>query len=544
MTQALAEAKFSAHPSPASAGETVPQPQEKALLRFITCGSVDDGKSTLIGRLLYDSSMIADDQMEALDRDSKKFGTQGGALDFALLVDGLAAEREQGITIDVAYRYFKTDKRAFIVADTPGHEQYTRNMATGASTADVAVILVDARKSILPQTRRHSFIVSMLGVRDVIVAINKMDLVDYSEARFNEIVAAYRDMAQGLNFRTIAPLPISALNGDNITTLSENTPWFQGAALLSLLETIDASGAELAEGAFRFPVQWVNRPNLDFRGFSGWVASGSVKVGDAVASMPSGRESRVKRIVTQDGDLDRAIAGQSVTLTLEDEIDASRGDILVGAVDKPTVGTRIGARLLWTAETDMHRGASYIAKIGARTANVSIEQLHHLIDIHTFDQAAARPLGLNEIGLATLQFDRPMIFADYRDNRDLGGFILIDRITNETVAFGLIDRQAGLAPAAQEEVEASDAGVAQVLSRIAAELREKLAPAATSGVLVGLGAMLFGASPATGVMLGLADAALRPLATAIYADFRQYVARREAERREARDQVSSDGDGI
>jgi sulfate adenylyltransferase subunit 1 (EFTu-like GTPase family) len=300
----------------------------------------------------------------------------------------------------------------------------------------------------------------------------------------------------------------------------------------------------LAEGAFRFPVQWVNRPNLDFRGFSGWVASGSVKVGDAVASMPSGRESRVKRIVTQDGDLDRAIAGQSVTLTLEDEIDASRGDILVGAVDKPTVGTRIGARLLWTAETDMHRGASYIAKIGARTANVSIEQLHHRVDIHTFEQAPARPLGLNEIGLATLQFDRPMIFADYRDNRDLGGFILIDRITNETVAFGLIDRQAGLAPAAQEEVEASDAGVAQVLSRIAAELREKLAPAATSGVLVGLGAMLFGASPATGVMLGLADAALRPLATALYADFRQYVARREAERREARDQVSSDGDGI
>ena len=544
MNQALAEAKISAHPSPALAEAAAPQTQEKALLRFITCGSVDDGKSTLIGRLLYDSSMIADDQMEALDRDSKKFGTQGGALDFALLVDGLAAEREQGITIDVAYRYFKTDRRSFIVADTPGHEQYTRNMATGASTADVAVILVDARKSILPQTRRHSFIVSMLGVRDVIVAINKMDLVDYSQKRFNEIVAAYRDMAQGLNFRTIAPLPISALNGDNIASLSENTPWFQGASLLAMLETIDASGAELVEDGFRFPVQWVNRPNLDFRGFSGWVASGAVKVGDAVASMPSGRESRVKRIVTQDGDLDRAVAGQSVTLTLEDEIDASRGDILVGAADKPAVATRVAARLLWTAETDMHRGASYIAKIGARTANVSIEQLHHRVDIHTFEQAPARPLGLNEIGLATLQFDRPMIFSDYRDNRDLGGFILIDRITNETVAFGLVDRQSLLPPAAPEHTEATEQGGARSLHRIGAELRDKLAPAAASGVLVGLGAVLFGASPATGVMLGLADAALRPLASGLYADFLLYRARRETERREARDQVTTDGDGI
>ena len=262
--------------------------RDKALLRFITCGSVDDGKSTLIGRMLYDSSMIADDQLEALDRDSKKFGTQGGALDFALLVDGLAAEREQGITIDVAYRYFKTDRRSFIVADTPGHEQYTRNMATGASTADLAIILIDARKGILPQTRRHSFIVSMLGVRDVALAINKMDLVDYSEARFNEIVAAYREMARDLNFRSIAPLPISALAGDNIASLSERTPWFQGEPLLTFLENVETAGAELSEAAFRFPVQWVNRPNLDFRGFSGWVASGAVKVGDEIASLPVG----------------------------------------------------------------------------------------------------------------------------------------------------------------------------------------------------------------------------------------------------------------
>ncbi len=539
MAHALVESQFSELPSAILGGEPAPQAQEKALLRFITCGSVDDGKSTLIGRLLYDSSMIADDQLEALDRDSKKFGTQGGALDFALLVDGLAAEREQGITIDVAYRYFKTERRSFIVADTPGHEQYTRNMATGASTADVAVILVDARKGILPQTRRHSFIVSMLGVRDVVVAINKMDLVDYSETRFNEIVAAYREMAKGLNFRSVVPLPISALNGCNITSLSENTPWFQGSPLLPTLEAIEVSGAELAEAAFRFPVQWVNRPNLDFRGFSGLVASGSVKVGDAVASMPSGKESRVNRIVTQDGDLDSAVAGQSVTLTLEDEIDASRGDVLVGAAQKPVVATRAGARLLWTAETDMHPGASYIAKLGARTANVSIEKLHHLIDIHTFEQAPARPLGLNEIGIATLQFDRPMILADYRDNRDLGGFILIDRITNETVAFGLIDRHVALAPAKPVAVEADDS-IATAWPELEAAVREKLAPALASGALVGLGAVLLGASPATGVMLGLADAALRPLLRTLLADYRERAAQREA----ARDEVLPDGDGI
>jgi sulfate adenylyltransferase large subunit len=540
MGQGAAET-FSAA-SPASAAE--PASQEKALLRFITCGSVDDGKSTLIGRMLYDSSGIADDQLEALDRDSKKFGTQGGALDFALLVDGLAAEREQGITIDVAYRYFKTDKRAFIVADTPGHEQYTRNMATGASTADVAVILVDARKGILPQTRRHSFIVSMIGVRDVIVAINKMDLVDFSEARFVEIVAAYRDMAKGLNFRTIVPLPISALNGDNITSLSENTPWFSGAPLLEVLETIDASGAELAEAAFRFPVQWVNRPNLDFRGFSGWVASGVVKVGDTVASMPSGRESRVKSIVTMDGDLDEARAGQSVTLTLEDEIDVSRGDVLVAAEARPDVATRLAARLLWTAETDMHPGASYIAKLGARTANVSIEKLHHLVDIHTFEEAPGHALALNEIGLATLQFDRPMIPGDYRDSRDLGGFILIDRITNETVAFGLIDSHVALASEQRKALPEADDGSATAWPQIENALRKNLPSSLGSGALVGLGAVLFGASPATGLMLGLADAALRPLLNKLVADVREHAARREAARLAVRDEVLPDGDGI
>jgi bifunctional enzyme CysN/CysC len=538
MAHALAEAMPAGLSTPFAGGAPAPQMQEKALLRFITCGSVDDGKSTLIGRLLYDSSMIADDQLEALDRDSKKFGTQGGNLDFALLVDGLAAEREQGITIDVAYRYFKTDRRSFIVADTPGHEQYTRNMATGASTADVAVILVDARKSILPQTRRHSFIVSMLGVRDVIVAINKMDLVDYSEARFNEIVAAYREMAQSLQLRTIAPLPISALAGDNIASLSEKTPWFQGAPLLELLETIDASRAEEAQAEFRFPVQWVNRPNLDFRGFSGWIASGSVKVGDAVASMPSGRESRVKRIVTMNGDLDRAEAGQSVTLTLEDEVDVSRGDILVGVDVKPAIATRIGARLLWTAETDMHLGASYIAKLGARTSNVSIEKLQYLIDIHTFEKAPGRPLGLNEIGFASLQFDRPMIFSDYRENRDLGGFILIDRITNETVAFGLIDRQSPTEPEAPPEPRK------MAWPRLAREYGSKLAPAAASGLAIGMGALLLGAGPATAVTLGLADAVLRPLIRGLYSDYLGYSGRLDAKRQAPREEVRSEGDGI
>ncbi len=540
MTHAFAESRFSELSATVLDGSPAPLASEKALLRFITCGSVDDGKSTLIGRLLYDSSMVADDQLEALDRDSKKFGTQGGALDFALLVDGLSAEREQGITIDVAYRYFKTEKRSFIVADTPGHEQYTRNMATGASTADVAVILVDARKGILPQTRRHSFIVSMLGVRDVVVAVNKMDLVDYSEARFNEIVAAYRDMARSLNFRSIVALPISALKGDNITSLSENTPWLQGAPLLATLESIDASGAATAEAAFRFPVQWVNRPNLDFRGFSGLVASGSVKVGDAVASMPSGKESRVKRIVTLDGDLDHAVAGQSVTLTLDDEIDASRGDVLVAAAQKPSVAARASARLLWTAETDMHPGASYIVKLGARTANAGIEKLHCLIDIHTFEKAPARALALNEIGLATLQFDRPMVLADYRDGRDLGGFILIDRITNETVAFGLIDRQVAQTPTEPGETPEPDDSLATAWPQLEAAVREKLAPALASGALVGLGAVLLGASPETGVLLGLADAALRPLARALLADYRERAARRTI----PGDEVLPDGDGI
>jgi len=522
----------------ALAPESAPAAQEKVLLRFITCGSVDDGKSTLIGRMLYDSQMIAEDQLAALDRDSKKFGTQGGALDFALLVDGLAAEREQGITIDVAYRYFKTDKRAFIVADTPGHEQYTRNMATGASTADLAIILIDARKGILPQTRRHSFIVSMIGVRDVALAINKMDLVGYSEDRFNEIVAAYREMAKNLGFRSITPLPISALNGDNIASLSERTPWFQGEPLLPWLESVEAGAGDLAEAPLRFPVQWVNRPNLDFRGFSGWVASGSVKPGDAIVALPSGRTSTVARIVTQDGDLPVAVAGQSVTLTLADEIDVSRGDILSSVEKQPEAASTVEARLLWTAETDMHPGASYIVKLGARTANASIEKVRALIDIHTFEPAPGKPLALNEIAEAKLRFDRPFPISLYRDNRDLGGFILIDRITNETVAFGMIaPGRAAPETLAKDESGAEESGVDW--PRLVQNLGEKLLPALGGGVLIGLGAKLFGAPTSTAVALGLADAAFRPLVRGWYGDVRAALAKRKSD-----DEITPDGAGI
>jgi sulfate adenylyltransferase subunit 1 (EFTu-like GTPase family) len=347
-------------------------------------------------------------------------------------------------------------------------------------------------------------------------------------------------MARDLKFRSVTPLPISALNGDNIASLSDRTPWFQGAPLLTFLENVETAGAELDVSAFRFPVQWVNRPNLDFRGFSGWVASGSVRVGDEIASMPSGKTSRVERIVTMDGDLDIAVAGQSVTLTLADEIDASRGDVLVAASARPAVATEISARLLWTAETDMHPGASYIVKLGARTANASIAKVHHLVDIHTFEPTTAHSLGLNEIGLATIRFDRPMIVGDYRDNRDLGGFILVDRITNETVAFGLIDPQVKAnepRPAAPQEPPQ--------WPKVVHTARTKLAPALFSGLCVGLGAAALGASPATSVLLGLADAALRPLARGLYVDWRREAVRRAAaKRRAARDEALSDGDGI
>ncbi len=412
--------------------------QAPQLLRFITCGSVDDGKSTLIGRLLYESKSIFEDQLESLDKDSRKFGTQGAELDLALLVDGLAAEREQGITIDVAYRYFSTPNRAFIVADTPGHEQYTRNMATGASSADLAIILVDARKGILPQTRRHSFIVSMLGVRHIAVAINKMDLVGFDRAVFAQIEADYRVMAASLGFESVRFIPVSALQGDNVTTRSAATAWYDGPTLLEHLETVDTQTAAELDAPLRFPVQWVNRPNLDFRGYAGTIAQGTVKVGDEVSVVPRGRRSHIARIVTADGDLQEASAGQAVTLTLTDEIDVSRGDVLIGVVDRSLPRRDLRVRLLWTVDRPLISGARYLLKLATSTAEARVD-LHQAIDIHSFTSSPARELAMNGIGIAHLTLDRMIFAADYRQTRDLGGLILIDRITNETVAFGLVE---------------------------------------------------------------------------------------------------------
>jgi len=417
---------------------SLPATKAPDLLRFITCGSVDDGKSTLIGRLLYDSKAVFEDQLSTLDKDSKKFGTQGDNLDFALLVDGLAAEREQGITIDVAYRYFQTPRRAFIVADTPGHEQYTRNMATGASTADLAILLIDARKGILPQTRRHSFIVSMLGVKHVVLAINKMDLVDFSESTFRKIAAFYEGLAVDLGFESVLAIPLSARDGDNMAEKSTRTPWYTGPSLLDYLETVDASSTTRGQERLRFPVQWVNRPNLDFRGFSGWVAAGSVKPGDAVKALPSGRSTRVKSIVTFDGDLDEAVSGQAVTLTLADEVDVSRGDVIVAANDPLTARNQVTARLLWTSETPMPLGESFRIKIGTAEANAEIASIDHVLDIHTFEKTQSQALTMNAIGLVVITFDKPLVVTEYAGSRDLGAFILIDRISNETLAMGVV----------------------------------------------------------------------------------------------------------
>ncbi|MGB0261349.1 MAG: sulfate adenylyltransferase subunit CysN [Henriciella sp.] len=413
--------------------------ENKSLLRFITCGSVDDGKSTLIGRLLYDSKMIFEDQLDALERDSKKQGTQGEEIDFALLVDGLAAEREQGITIDVAYRFFSTEKRKFIVADTPGHEQYTRNMATGASTADLAILLIDARKGILTQTRRHSFIASSLGIKHFVLAINKMDLVDFDEQVFNQITEDYAEFAKALRPDiTIHPMPISALGGDNITEVSERTPWFKGPALMQLLETVDVED-DLVSKPFRMPVQWVNRPNLDFRGFSGQVASGSIKQGDRVKTLPSGRETVVQRIVAHGGDLDEAVAGQSVTLTFGDEVDTSRGDLICDAQAPAEVSDQFQAHILWMSDEPMLPARRYLMKSGGRTVTALLSGLKHSVDVNDMQTRPATKLDLNEVGVVTLSLDQAIPFDSYADNRSTGGFILIDRMTNNTVGLGLLD---------------------------------------------------------------------------------------------------------
>ena len=412
--------------------------EHKSLLRFITCGSVDDGKSTLIGRLLYESKMIFEDQLAALEADSKKVGTQGGDLDFALLVDGLAAEREQGITIDVAYRFFSTDRRKFIVADTPGHEQYTRNMVTGASTADVAVILIDARKGVLTQTRRHSYIVSLLGIRNVVLAINKMDLVGFSHETFDTIVGEYRDFAAQIGIDNITAIPLSALRGDNILEPSERMPWYTGPSLMGYLESVEIED-DLQHRPFRLPVQWVNRPNQDFRGFAGTIASGVIRKGQSVRALPSGRTSRVARIVTHDGDLEQAVAGQSITLTLTDEIDVSRGDVLCAADSPAGVADQFQATIIWMHDEPMLPGRPYLIKLGARTVTGSITTPKYKVNVNTLEHLAAKQLEINEIGVCNLSLDRAVAFDPYTENREMGGFILIDKITNDTVGAGLLN---------------------------------------------------------------------------------------------------------
>lgn len=415
------------------------QHQKKELLRFITCGSVDDGKSTLIGRLLYDSKMIFEDQLAALEADSKKSGTQGQEIDFALLVDGLAAEREQGITIDVAYRFFATEKRKFIVADTPGHEQYTRNMVTGASTADAAVILVDARKGILVQTRRHSYLAHLLGIKNLILAVNKMDLVEFNQEVFAAIVEDYREFANEIGIEDSTAIPISGFRGDNITGApSANTPWYDGPALIAHLEDIPIAATAAQEKSFRMPVQWVNRPNLDFRGFSGLIAGGAIKPGDPVRIVPSGKNSIVKSIVTLEGTLDEAVAGQSVTITLEDEVDCSRGDVIAEGGDPPEVSDQFESTIVWMSDEALKPGRGYWLKLATQTVSASVQEPKYEINVNTMEHLAAKTLELNAIGVAEVRTDKPIVFEAYTESAELGGFILVDKITNATVAAGML----------------------------------------------------------------------------------------------------------
>jgi bifunctional enzyme CysN/CysC len=411
--------------------------ERKTLLRFITCGSVDDGKSTLIGRLLYDSKMVFDDHLSALEVDSKRVGTQGTELDFALLVDGLSAEREQGITIDVAYRFFASECRKFVVADTPGHEQYTRNMVTGASTADLAVILVDARKGMLTQTRRHGYIATLLGIRSVILAVNKLDLMDYSEDVFDEIRSEFSQFGEQVGLRDSVCIPMSALRGDNVMEPSTNMPWYVGPTLMERLDSVQVEGTRRS-GPFRMPVQWVNRPGPDFRGYSGMVAGGSVRRGDPVRILPSGFESTVARIVTFDGDLDRAVVDQSVTLVLADEVDVSRGDVIAASVAPPAVADQFEAHIVWMDQRELVPGRGYLAKIGCRTTGINIAHPKYKVNVNTLEHMATSTLDLNEIGVCNVTLDVPIPFDPYLENREMGGFIVIDRVSNDTVGVGLL----------------------------------------------------------------------------------------------------------
>ncbi|MBC8050248.1 MAG: sulfate adenylyltransferase subunit CysN [Chitinophagales bacterium] len=430
---ALAAAKA----RPAFETETAPATAQKGLLCFLTCGSVDDGKSTLIGRMLYDAREIYDDQLTTLEADSKKVGTTGGEIDLALLVDGLQAEREQGITIDVAYRYFSTPRRKFIVADTPGHEQYTRNMATGASVSDVAIILADARKGVLTQTRRHSTIVHLLGIRHVVLAVNKMDLAGFSRETFERISEDYAQFAKALGLEDVVAIPVAARSGDNVLNPSDKMPWYQGPTLMSYLEEVEV-GADASVAPFRFPVQIVSRPNADFRGFAGTAVSGRIAAGDKIAVLPSGRTSTVSRIVTYDGDVEAARAGDAVTLTLSDEVDVSRGDMIVAAGDRAEIADQFCAKMIWMSEEPALPGRSYLIKLGTQTATASISALKHKIDVDKFEQIAGKQLELNEIGLCNLSTSRPLVFDPYSENRTTGGFILIDKMSNATVGAGLI----------------------------------------------------------------------------------------------------------
>jgi bifunctional enzyme CysN/CysC len=423
--------------APAPAASASPSQASLPTLRFLTCGSVDDGKSTLIGHLLYQQQLIFDDQLAALERDSKKHGTDGDNIDFALLVDGLEAEREQGITIDVAYRYFSTGKRSFIVADTPGHEQYTRNMATGASNADLAILLVDARKGLLTQTYRHATIVSLLGIKHVVLAVNKIDLVEFKQDVFDTIVAAFQKFSLPLGFKTVMPIPLSARHGDNISSLSARTPWFKGPALLQHLEEIDVD-VDHGDQPFRMPVQWVNRPNLDFRGFSGTIASGTIRPGDEIVVASSGRLSHVEHIVTADGNLDVASAGDAVTLTLTDEVDIARGDIIAAPKGRPEVADQFTAHLIWMSEERLYAGRSYLMKIGSRLVPAVVTELKYRLDVDSLGELAAKSLGLNEVGVCNLATTGAIAYDTYAQNATTGAFILIDRATNATAAAGLI----------------------------------------------------------------------------------------------------------
>jgi len=504
-------------PLPANDAPGSSETGQHSLLRFITCGSVDDGKSTLIGRMLYEAGAVFDDQLSALDSDSRKFGTQGEAPDFALLVDGLSAEREQGITIDVAYRYFATQTRSFIVADTPGHEQYTRNMATGASTADLAIILVDARKGLLPQTRRHSFIVSLVGVRHVVVAINKMDLVGYDEAVFRQIEQDYRAMAAGLGFSAIDFIPVSARDGENVMRPSALMPWYDGPALLPYLESVAIAPSIPRDEGFVLPVQWVNRPDLDFRGYAGAAVAGRARVGDPVVALPSGRTSRIARLIGAAGDASQIAAGQAATVTLEDDIDISRGDVIAAVGTTLPVSRGLKARLLWTGERAMLEGGQFLVKLATQSANATVETLHHSIDIEGFQPLPAQSLGMNGIGLVTLRLDRPLVSLPYARSHELGGFILIDRISNETVAFGFVEPAEGDAKQAVGEGGAlaqAKRGVLRIVGRRGTPDRRAWLAGASWRVLSTAGlfaaAFVLTANAAASLTLALGDILLRP----------------------------------